>query len=100
MKEEKVKMVLDQLTPNEVKNIQKFLGLANYYRQFIQDFASIVRPLHNLVKKKIELDREDIQRVKGKIYKRTSVNSTRLRQKRECKLMHQIMQQKRFVNGV
>ena len=45
-------MVLDQLTPNEVKNIQKFLGLANYYRQFIQDFASIVRPLHNLVKKR------------------------------------------------
>ena len=30
MEEEKVKGVLDQLTPKGIKNIQKFLGLANY----------------------------------------------------------------------
>ena len=51
MEEEKVKDVLDWLTPKCVKNVQKFLGLANYYCQFIEGFASIVRPLHNLVKK-------------------------------------------------
>ncbi len=31
--------------------MQKFLGLANYYCQFIKDFASITRPLHDMVKK-------------------------------------------------
>ena len=31
--------------------MQKFLGLANYYRQFIEGFASIARPLHDIVKK-------------------------------------------------
>ena len=31
MKEEKVRGVLEWLTPKYVKNIQKFLGLANYY---------------------------------------------------------------------
>ena len=31
MKEEKVKGVLDWLTPKGVKDIQKFLGLTNYY---------------------------------------------------------------------
>ena len=31
MEEEKVKGVLDWLTAKYVKNIQKFLGLANYY---------------------------------------------------------------------
>jgi len=31
MKEEKVKGVLDWPTPKCVKNVQKFLGLANYY---------------------------------------------------------------------
>ena len=31
MEEEKVKGVLDWLTPKCVKYIQKFLGLANYY---------------------------------------------------------------------
>ena len=51
MKKEKVKEVLEQPTPKEVKDIQKFLGLANYYQQFIKDFVMIARPLYDLVKK-------------------------------------------------
>ena len=51
MEEEKMKGVLDWLALKCVKDIQKFLGLANYYRQFIESFASIARPLHDLVKK-------------------------------------------------
>ena len=51
MEKEKVKGVLEWPTPKCVKDIQKFLGLANYYRRFIKDFASIARPLHDLVKK-------------------------------------------------
>ena len=31
--------------------MQKFLGLANYYRRFIKNFARIAAPLHVLVKK-------------------------------------------------
>ena len=51
MEKEKVKSVLDWLTPKCVKDIQKFLGLANYYRQFIQSFASIARLLHDMMRK-------------------------------------------------
>ena len=51
MEEEKVKGVLEWPTPKCVKNIQKFLGLANYYHRFIEGFASIARPLHDMVKK-------------------------------------------------
>ena len=51
MEEEKMKEVLDWPAPECVKNIQKFLGLANYYYWSIKDFASIARPLHDLVKK-------------------------------------------------
>ena len=51
MEEEKVKGVLDWPTPKCVKDIQKFLGLANYYYQFIQGFALIARLLHNIVRK-------------------------------------------------
>ena len=47
-----MKGVLNWLIPKCVKDVQKFLGLANYYCQFIQDFMSIVRLLHNIVKKK------------------------------------------------
>ena len=51
IEEEKMKDVLDWSTPQEVKDIQKFLGLANYYCQFIKDFATITRPLYNMVKR-------------------------------------------------
>ena len=51
MKEKKVKDVLDWPTPKYVKNIQKFLGLANFYHQFIESFASIARLLHDMVRK-------------------------------------------------
>ena len=44
-------VVLDWLTPNEIKNVQKVLELANYYRQFVKDFVFIVKLLHDLVKK-------------------------------------------------
>ena len=51
MEKGKVKGVLEWSTPKCVKNVQKFLELANYYRQFIEGFALIARPLHDLVKK-------------------------------------------------
>ena len=51
MEKKKVKGVLEWPTPKCVKDVQKFLGLANYYRQFIEGFATVARPLHDLVKK-------------------------------------------------
>ena len=51
IKEEKVKGVLEWPTPKLVKDVQKFLELANYYCQFIEGFVMVVRLLHDLVKK-------------------------------------------------
>ena len=51
MEKEKVKGVLEWPIPKSVKDVQKFLGLANYYRRFIEGFAMVVKPLHDLVKK-------------------------------------------------
>jgi len=51
MEKEKVKEVLEWLTPKCVKDVQKFLGLANYHCWFIEGFAMVARPLHDLVKK-------------------------------------------------
>jgi len=51
MEKKKVKGVLEWPTPQCVKDVQKFLGLANYYRWFIEGFATVARPLHDLVKK-------------------------------------------------
>jgi len=51
MEKVKVKGVLEWPTPKCIKDVQKFLGLANYYRRFIERFTSIARPLHDMVKK-------------------------------------------------
>jgi len=51
MQEEKVVGVLEWPRPKTVKEMQKFLGLANYYRQFVKDFAKIAKLMHKLVSK-------------------------------------------------
>ena len=51
MEKEKVQGVIEWPVPKSVKNMQKFLGLANYYRQFVKDFAKIARLLHEMMRK-------------------------------------------------
>ena len=51
MEENKVVGVLNWPIPKTVRDIRKFLGLANYYRRFVKDFAKLTQPLNNLMKK-------------------------------------------------
>ena len=51
MQREKIEGVLNWPAPRNIKEVQKFLGFANYYRRFIKDFARIVALLHVLVRK-------------------------------------------------
>ena len=38
-------------TPSTADEVQQFLGLASYYRRFIQHFSEIVKPLHHLTER-------------------------------------------------
>jgi len=38
-------------TPKSAKEVQQLLGLANYYRRFVKDFAAVAKPLHKLTEK-------------------------------------------------
>ena len=51
MEKEKVQRVIEQPVPKSVKDVQKILGLANYYRRFVKDFAKIARLLHKMTRK-------------------------------------------------
>jgi len=51
MEAEKVEGVLGWPKPKNMKDVRKFLGLANYYRRFIKDFAQVARPMNMLTRK-------------------------------------------------
>jgi hypothetical protein len=48
----KVKDVLSLNTPQNVLNIRSFLGLAGYYRRFIERFSKISKPMIELLEKR------------------------------------------------
>ena len=47
----KVQAVSEWDVPRDVRGVRSFLGLANYFRRFIQGFSKMVAPLTNLTKK-------------------------------------------------
>jgi len=51
MEEEKVEGVLNWPVPKTVRDVRKFLGLTNYYRRFIKNFAALAKPLNMLMRK-------------------------------------------------
>jgi hypothetical protein len=50
----KVAMILDWKAPKDVRGIKSFIGMAGYYRRFIEGFSKIARPMTALLAKKVE----------------------------------------------
>ena len=49
----KIENIFKWPAPTTVKEVQFFLRFANFYKRFIQDFADIAKPLHDLTRKNI-----------------------------------------------
>ncbi|XP_054259702.1 uncharacterized protein K02A2.6-like [Macrosteles quadrilineatus] len=49
--EDKVKAIRQARRPQNVSELRTFLGLVNYYNRFIENLATILNPLHGLLKK-------------------------------------------------
>ncbi|KAE9623441.1 reverse transcriptase family protein, partial [Parasedimentitalea maritima] len=47
----KIEAVATWTTPTNVKEVRSFLGLAGYYRRFVEGFSGIARPLTSLLRK-------------------------------------------------
>ncbi len=57
----KVQAVVNWPNPRNLQDLQGFLGFANFYHQFIRDFATLARPLNDLTKKDVRWEWEDLQ---------------------------------------
>ena len=53
MSDDKIKIIQDWPEPKKVKDIQFFLGFANFYHQFIFNYSNIIIPLTCLTQKDI-----------------------------------------------
>ena len=51
MDSKKIEAITSWPKPNNVKEVQSFLGFANFYRQFIEGYSRIAAPLTSLTKK-------------------------------------------------
>ena len=56
---EKVKAVMSWERPKSVFEIHSFLGLAGYYRRFIEDFSRLATPMMRLTWKEVKFDWDD-----------------------------------------
>ena len=51
--QDRIKAIQELKEPNNVKQLQKFLGVMNYNRSFVKNFAKIAAPLYNLLQKNV-----------------------------------------------
>ena len=51
MDKDKVRVILEWGQPQNVTDVQSFLGLTNYYRKFVEGYSRIAEPLTNITKK-------------------------------------------------
>ncbi|WVZ57938.1 hypothetical protein U9M48_008266 [Paspalum notatum var. saurae] len=56
---EKVEAVSNWKTPRNVTEIRSFLGIAKYYRRFIENFSKIAKPMTELLKDKVSFEWND-----------------------------------------
>ena len=61
MNDDKVQAILEWPTPKTVRGVCSFLGLANFYRRFIKDYAQVAHPLNDLTKKDQSFEWKDSQ---------------------------------------
>ena len=70
MEEEKIKAVKEWKIPTKVKEIEIFLGFANFYRRFIKNFSYTAKPLNELKGKKKWTQTEEHQQAFEKLKKK------------------------------
>ncbi len=51
MDPKKIEAIQEWKTPRSIRDVQSFVGFANFYRRFIRDFSAVIRPMMELTRK-------------------------------------------------
>jgi RNase H-like domain found in reverse transcriptase len=82
MSQEKTRSVLDFPVPSISKQLKSFLGLTNYFRDFVRNHSAIVKPLNSMLSnysttKKVEWTKESLEAfasIKNEVAKCTTMH--------------------------
>ena len=58
---DKVKAILELNTPQNVEQLRRFLGIANYLGRFLSHLTEVAQPLHNLIRHNVAWTWSDAQ---------------------------------------
>lgn len=56
---EKIRAICNYPPPKDVTELQRFLGMAGYYRRFIPNYATLMKPLTQLLRKSVTFNWND-----------------------------------------
>jgi len=100
IEQEKIKAVKEWKTPTKVKDIESFLGFANFYRRFIQNFSHTAKPLNELKGKKEWKLEEEHQRVFEELKKKITSQPVLALPRREGKFRVEMDASGHAIRGV
>ncbi|GJV85292.1 putative reverse transcriptase domain-containing protein [Tanacetum coccineum] len=72
----KIESIKDWTSPKSPTEIRQFLGLAGYYRRFIEGFSKIAKPMTKLTQKKVKFEWGDKQEAAFQLLKQKFVQCT------------------------
>ena len=69
---QKIEVVVSWKPPKNVSEVRSFLGLAGYYRKFVEGFSRIAAPLTKLTRKDVKYDwvdacQQSFEELKGRL---------------------------------
>ncbi|GJZ87212.1 putative reverse transcriptase domain-containing protein [Tanacetum coccineum] len=71
----KIESIKDWTSPKSPTEIRQFLGLAGYYRRFIEGFSKIAKPMTKLTQKKVKFEWGDKQEASFQLLKQKLCNA-------------------------
>ena len=72
MDPQKIEAIVNWKPPTNVSEVHSFLGLAGYYRKFVEGFSKIATPLTKLARKDVKYDwvdacQQSFEELKGRL---------------------------------